>query len=101
MVNTVRQQVDLLSHLVWREFTLRYKRSALGILWSLVQPLAQLVVLGFLFQRVVPLNIQAYPAFIFSALLPWTWFSSAISGSCGLFIGNRDLVRRPNFAPAS
>ena len=101
MISSVVYQFDLLGHLVWREFTLRYKRSTLGILWSLVQPLAQLLVLVFLFQKIVPLNIPAYPAFVFSALLPWTWFSSSISSSCGLFIANRDLVRRPDFAPAS
>lgn len=101
MLNSVVYQFDLMSHLVWREFTLRYKRSTLGILWSLVQPLAQLLVLVFLFQKIVPLNIPAYPAFVFSALLPWTWFSSSISSSCGLFLANRDLVRRPDFVPAS
>lgn len=91
---------DLLSHLVWRDFTLRYKQSTLGIFWSLLLPLAQLLVLVFLFQSVVPLEIEAYPAFVFSALLPWNWFSSSLSSSCGLFISNRDLVRHPNFAPA-
>lgn len=93
-------QVDLMRHLVWRDFSLRYKRSALGVLWSLVSPISQLLVLVFLFQSVVPLNIEAYPAFVFVALLPWSWFSSCISSACGLFIVNRDLVRHPNFAPA-
>src|SRR5262245_44374686 len=93
-------QVDLMGHLVWRDFSLRYKRSALGVLWSLVSPLSQLLVLVFLFQAVVPLNIDAYPAFVFCALLPWSWFSTGIGSACGLFMVNRDLVRHPNFAPA-
>jgi ABC-type polysaccharide/polyol phosphate export permease len=93
-------QSDLLRHLVWRDFSLRYKQSALGILWSLLLPLAQLLVMVFLFQSVVPLNIEAYPAFVFCALLPWNWFSSSVSSACSLFIGNRDLVRHPNFTPA-
>lgn len=93
-------QVDLMGHLVWRDFSLRYKRSALGVLWSLVAPISQLLVLVFLFQSVVPLNIDAYPAFVFTALLPWSWFSSCISSACGLFIVNRDLVRHPNFTPS-
>lgn len=92
--------IDLVLHLVWRDFSLRYKRSFLGILWSLLLPLAQLLVLAFLFQTVVPLNIDAYPAFIFTALLPWTWFNSSISSACYLFAGNRDLVRRPDFTPS-
>jgi lipopolysaccharide transport system permease protein len=93
-------QFDLMRHLVWRDFSLRYKQSALGILWSLLLPLAQLLVMVFLFQAIVPLNIEAYPAFVFSALLPWNWFSSSVNGACGLFVGNRDLVRHPNFTPA-
>lgn len=93
--------IDLLRHLVWRDFSLRYKRSVLGIMWSLLLPLAQLLVLVFLFQVVVPLNIDAYPAFIFCALLPWAWFSGCLSSACYLFIGNRDLVRHPNFAPTT
>ena len=100
----VRQLIyrfDLLRNLVWRDYTLRYKHSVLGLLWSLVLPLTQLLVLVFLFQAVVPLNIEAYPAFVFSAILPWSWFSNSLSSSCNLFINNRDLIRHPNFAPAS
>lgn len=100
----VRQLIyrfDLLRNLVWRDYTLRYKHSVLGLLWSLVLPLTQLLVLVFLFQAVVPLNIEAYPAFVFSAILPWSWFSNSLSSACNLFINNRDLIRHPNFAPAS
>jgi len=64
-------------------------------------PLAQLLVLVFLFQRVIPLKIDAYPAFVFSALLPWSWFSSCLNSSGNLFISNRSLMWRPNFAPAN
>jgi ABC-type polysaccharide/polyol phosphate export permease len=92
-------RVHLVRHLVRRDFRLRYHGSTLGIAWSLALPLAQLLVLVFLFQRVVPLGIEAYPAFVFSALLPWTWFSTCVGGAGSLFIGNRDLVRRPDFAP--
>jgi lipopolysaccharide transport system permease protein len=92
---------DLLRNLIWRDYSLRYKHSVLGLLWSFVFPLTQLSVLVFLFQAVVPLNIDAYPAFVFSALLPWGWFNTSLSSACNLFINNRDLVRHPNFAPAS
>ena len=97
---SITYQFDLLRHLVWRDFTLRYKQSVLGTLWSLMLPLTQLLVMIFVFQSVVPLNIEAYPAFVFSALLPWNWFSSSVLASCGLFLGSRDLVRHPNFIPA-
>jgi homopolymeric O-antigen transport system permease protein len=91
---------DLMAHLVRRDFTLRYHDSTLGVLWSLLHPLAQLLVLVVLFQSVIPLGIEAYPAFVFSALLPWTWFSTSAGSAGGLFVSNRDLLRQPAFDPA-
>jgi lipopolysaccharide transport system permease protein len=98
--DSLKYKYDLIRHLVWRDFTLRYKGSLLGIAWSLLPPVAQLLVLVFLFRDIVPLKIESYPAFIFVALLPWTWFTSCVSASGSLFKDNRDLVRRPNFEPA-
>jgi ABC-type polysaccharide/polyol phosphate export permease len=96
----VSHRAELIACLVWRDFRLRHQGSALGVLWSLLLPLSQLIVLVFLFQRVVPLGIDAYPAFVLSGLLPWTWFSTTLAGAGALFVGNRDLVRRPGFEPA-
>ncbi|GAN33102.1 MAG: ABC transporter permease [Candidatus Brocadia sp. AMX2] len=100
-MNSLSYNFDLIRHLVRCDFAVRYKGSVLGVLWSPMLPLAQLLVLVFLFQKVVPLNIDAYPAFVFSALLPWTWFSTCLSSSGSLLINNRGLVRRPNFTPAT
>src|SRR5262249_45835311 len=94
-------QFDLICHLVQRDFRLHYTGSVLGVLWSIVLPLVQLLVFVFLFGKVVPLGIDDYPAFVFSALLPWTWFSNCVSSAGSLFTNNRDLLRRPHFAPAT
>lgn len=99
--NTLLYQADLIWHLTRRNFLLRYKGSFLGMLWSLFVPLSQLLVLVFVFGRVVPLKIEAYPAFVFTALLPWSWFSNSLSSAGSLFISNRDLVRKPNFEPST
>ena len=99
-MNTLTYRFDLIRHLAWRDFVLRYKGSVLGILWSLLPTLAQLLVLVFLFGKIVPLNIEAYPAFVLCGLLPWIWFSTCLNSASYLFINNRDLLRRPNF-PAS
>jgi len=95
------QQFDLISHLVRRDFRLYYTGSVLGVFWSVLLPLIQLLVFVFLFNRVVPLGIDDYPAFVLSALLPWTWLSNSVGSAGGLFTSNRDLLRRPNFAPAT
>ncbi len=93
-------QFELIVHLTKRNFVLRYKGSMLGILWSVLLPLSQLLVLVFVFGKVISLKIEAYPAFVFTGLLPWNWFSMCLASAGGLFIGNRDLVRKQNFAPS-
>jgi lipopolysaccharide transport system permease protein len=99
--SNMRRYAELVSHLVCRDFDLRYTGSVLGVLWSVLLPLSQLIVLVFVFERVVPLSIEAYPAFVFSALLPWAWFSSSLGTAGSLFMTHRDLVRRPHFEPAT
>lgn len=96
-VTGIKQRYDLTRHLVRRDFMLRYHASSLGVLWSILLPLSQLAVFVFLFRRIVPLGIEAYPAFVFSALLPWAWLSNSLAAAGTLFLGNRDLVRRPGF----
>lgn len=94
------QRRDLLRELVARDMKLRYKRSVLGVLWSLLNPLAQLLVFTFLFRRVVPLNIPDYPSYVFSGLIVWSWFQSSLLAAASSLTGNRELVRRPGFPAA-
>ena len=96
----VKYHAGLICHLVWRDISLRYKGSILGVFWSLMPPLSQLLVFSFIFGKVVPLNIEAFPAFVFSALLPWIWLSTSLSSSGWLFLHNRSLVRSPDFSPS-
>ena len=93
--------LELIWHLIKRDFQLRHTGSALGVLWSLVVPLAQLGVLTFTFGSLIRVDIANYPAFVYSALLPWTWFSSSLSGAGHLFFTHRDLLRRPAFPPSA
>jgi lipopolysaccharide transport system permease protein len=93
-------QFNLIAHLTKRNFVLRYKGSILGILWSALLPLSQLLVLVFLFGKVISLKIEAYPAFVFTGLLPWNWFSMCMTSAGGLFIGNRDIMRNQKFTPS-
>lgn len=91
---------DLLRELVVRDIKLRYKRSVLGVVWSLLNPLAQLLIFVFLFRKVLPLNIPNYPLFVFSGVLAWTWFQSSLFLATGAITDNRELIRRPGFPAA-
>ena len=88
---------DLLTTLVERELRIRYKGSLLGLLWALLSPLGTVLIMYLVFSRVLSLNIPHYAAFIYSGLLPWTWFQAAIQTSAATLFDNRDLVRKPFF----
>lgn len=95
---TIRYYWDLISTLVMRDVQLRYRRSALGIIWSLINPLLVLLILSFVFQRVVPLGIPNFPAYVFCGLIAWNWFSGSVLSATNLINLNADLVRTPHFA---
>lgn len=86
---------DLLRELIARDLKLRYRRSILGVAWTLLNPLAELLVLLFIFGSVLPLNIPNYAAFLFTGLLVYGWFQSALNFATTAIVGNRDLIRRP------
>jgi lipopolysaccharide transport system permease protein len=76
---------------------LRYKRSVLGIAWTLLNPLMQLLVFLFIFNLVLPLNIPHYASFLVTGILVWNWFQGALHQSTGAIVDNRELLRRPGF----
>jgi lipopolysaccharide transport system permease protein len=91
----LRHSFDVVTHLVIREVHLRYRRAVLGWLWSVAQPVARFLVLAFLFTRVLPLGMKDYPVFLFSGLIGWSWFSSALSSATSSAVERRDLLLRP------
>jgi lipopolysaccharide transport system permease protein len=91
---------DLLRELVIRDMKAQYKSSLLGVAWSLLNPLLQLLIFTFLFRVVVPLGIKNYPAFLFSGMLAWTWFQLSLMQATGAITSHRDLIRRPGFPAA-
>jgi len=88
---------DLLRELVARDMKLRYRDSVLGWAWSLLNPLAQLLVFGFVFRFVLPLNIPNYTSFLFIGLLAWSWFQASLMGAATVIVDGRALIRRPGF----
>jgi ABC-type polysaccharide/polyol phosphate export permease len=93
----VGQATDTLRALVGRELRIRYKGSLLGLLWAWLSPLGTVLILHLLFTRIVPLQIPHYAAFVYSGLLPWTWFQGAVQTAASSLLDNRDLVRMPFF----
>jgi lipopolysaccharide transport system permease protein len=88
---------DLVRELVARDLKLRYKRSVLGIAWSLLNPLLQLLVFSIVFRYIIPLHIPDYTLFLFSGILMWTWFQSSLYSSTSVIVDNPTLIRQPGF----
>ena len=71
---------ELFLFLVWRDITIRYKQTVLGIAWAVIQPLFTMIVFTVFFGKLakIPTDGIPYPIFSYSALLPWTFFSAAV-----------------------
>ena len=86
---------DLLRELVARDIKLRYRGSLLGVLWTLLNPLAELLVLYVVFSMVFQVDIPNFPAYLFTGLIVYGWFQTSLNFATGAVVANRELVRRP------
>lgn len=91
---------DLVRELVVRDLKLRYKRSYLGLAWTLVNPLSQLLVFDFVFRVLFRVETPNYTAFLFIGIVSWNWFSGSLLQATNAILENRDLVRQPGFPAA-
>jgi lipopolysaccharide transport system permease protein len=85
---------DLLRNLVWAELTARYKTTAFGILWFIVNPMVMMGIMVVIFGQVVHLSIPNYPAFVLAALLPWTFFNMGLTNAASSLSRAAGLVKR-------
>jgi lipopolysaccharide transport system permease protein len=90
---------ELLGFLVWRDVKVRYKQTVLGAAWAILQPLSTMVMFTLLFGRLakMPSDGLPYAPFAFAALIPWTFFSNAVSSSANSLIGNTHLISKVYF----
>jgi lipopolysaccharide transport system permease protein len=90
---------ELLGIFVWRDLAVRYKQTSIGILWAIFQPVLMAVVYTVIFGRFAsfPSGGVYYPVFVFAGLLPWQYFSSALSSGAGCLVANVNLVTKVYF----
>ncbi|HXG75393.1 MAG TPA: ABC transporter permease [Gaiellaceae bacterium] len=90
---------ELLARLVWRDVAVRYKQTSIGVAWAILQPFLTMVVFTFVFGRFAnfPSKGIPYPIFTYSALLPWTYFASAVAVASVSLVSNRGLVTKVYF----
>lgn len=85
---------DLILFLVRRDITARYKRSVLGIAWTMLNPLGMMIVLSIVFSQIFRSTTAGYPAYVLSGLIAWTFFSQTSSSAINALVWGGDLLQR-------
>lgn len=90
---------DLLYILMLRDIKVRYKQTALGATWAIIQPLFTMLIFSLFFGRLagMPSDGIPYPLFAYAGLLPWTFFSNAITNSGNSLVGSSNLITKVYF----
>src|SRR6267378_2355386 len=90
---------ELLYFLTWRDVKVRYKQTLLGAMWALLQPLLLMLIFTFVFGRLVGVKSEGapYPLFAYAGLLPWMFFSNAVTNSGNSLVGNANLITKVYF----
>jgi ABC-type polysaccharide/polyol phosphate export permease len=94
LINEIYRNRELIWTLALRELRVRYKRSALGFLWSLLNPLLTMIILSIVFSKVVRIGVSHYAIFLMSALLPWTFLAQTLAYSAESIVSNGDLLKK-------
>ncbi len=90
---------DLLYFFVWRDVKVRYKQTLAGVLWVLIRPILSVVIFTVVFGKLVkvPSDGLPYPVFVLAAMVPWTFFTSAIATGTNSLVGSADLLTKVYF----
>ena len=90
---------ELLFFLVWRDVKVRYKQTALGVSWAILQPLFSMIVFTIFFGRIAGIESEGipYPLFSYAGLLPWTFFAQGLTQSSGSLVSSANLIRKVYF----
>lgn len=88
---------DLVIVLTQKELKVKYKRSFLGYLWSIANPLALALVFFIAFKIFMKIPIDNYTLFLIAGLFPWQWFLNSVNSSATVFIGNATLIKKMHF----
>ena len=98
-LGTVWQYRELLYFMVWRDVKVRYKQTALGVLWVILQPVISMLVFSGLFGVLLnaPSNGVPYPVFVYAGLLPWNYFAGSLARSGTSLVDSRNLITKVYF----
>ena len=90
---------ELFYFLAWRDLLVRYKQTVIGVAWALLRPFLTMVVFTVVFGKIagLPSGGVPYPILVFAGMLPWQFFSNALSESSGSLVSNANLISKVYF----
>jgi lipopolysaccharide transport system permease protein len=90
---------ELAYFFVWRDIKVRYKQTAIGATWAVLQPVMNMLVFTLFFGRLakIPSNGASYPVFFYSALLPWTYFATAMTNATNVVVEQQGVITKIYF----
>ena len=92
---------ELLYFLTWRDVKIRYKQTALGAAWAILQPFMQMIVFSIFFGKLGGMDTRTggipYPIYVYAGLLPWTFFANAVSNSSNSLVSSANLISKVYF----
>jgi len=90
---------ELFYVLAWRDISVRYKQTVIGVLWALIQPFASMIIFTVIFGKIagLPSGGAPYPLLVFAGMLPWNFVSNALSSSSSSLVGNANLISKIYF----
>jgi lipopolysaccharide transport system permease protein len=93
------QNRELLYFFVWRDIKIRYKQTAIGAAWAVLQPLMTMIVFTLFFGKLahIPSEGLPYPIFYYSALLPWMYFAAAVQNATNTIVDNQRVITKVYF----
>src|ERR1700675_3307099 len=90
---------ELLFFFIWRDVKIRYAQTVVGVIWVVLQPLMTMGVFTIFFGRLAKLPSQGlpYPVFYFAALVPWAYFSTALTSCTSIVVSNQHVITKVYF----
>ena len=90
---------ELFYILAWRDISVRYKQTAIGVIWALLRPFLAMVIFTVVFGRIakLPSNGIPYPILVFAAMLPWQFFANSLAEASGSLVANTNLISKVYF----
>ncbi len=90
---------ELFYVLAWRDISVRYKQTVVGVLWAVIQPVMLTVIFSFVFGKLAKLSSDGfpYPLWVFAAMMPWNFFSASLASAGQSLVANANLVSKVYF----